>query len=380
MVKSFNYRIVFAVIFIGAINSIIAPVNAIEYGGLGGRPANPRPDNPRTDSIFIHTLETGAVQEEGVMVINNTPSSKTILVYAADSTPSTGGAFACKQLAEDRVDVGAWITLEKNELILEPATNEVIPFTINVPKNADIGEHNGCILIQEKKETVEGGEKTGVNLSFRTGLRVAITIPGEIIRKLEIEDFKIETLEKSFMFKPQVRNTGNVSIDADVKVYTDYFFGKRLEEQGGQYPILRGNVSDWNFELAKPFWGGYYKSKLIVGYNENVESEIGKDGLGAGTVLTSPEVWFFSFPSPTALVIETSVLVLVLFGLFIVVLTIKRNRWISKHWVVYRVRPNQDINEIAKEFKISWKLLAKVNKLKAPYVLSSGDKIKVPPQ
>jgi len=119
---------------------------------------------------------------------------------------------------------------------------------------------------------------------------------------------------------------------------------------------------------------------LIVEYNENVESEIGKDGLGAGTVLTSPEVWFFSFPSPTALVVEISVLVLVLLGLFIVFLTIKRNRWISKYWVVYRVRPNQDINEVAKEFDISWKLIAKVNKLKPPYVLNTGDKIKVPPK
>jgi hypothetical protein len=39
-------------------------VSAIEYGGFGGRPAYPREDNARTESIFIHTLEPGITQKE----------------------------------------------------------------------------------------------------------------------------------------------------------------------------------------------------------------------------------------------------------------------------------------------------------------------------
>lgn len=125
---------------------------AIEYGGFGGRPAYPRADNPRTESIFVHTLEPGAVQKEGVTVINNSSETKTVLVYAADSTPSTGGAFACKQFAEEQKDVGSWIKLEKSEIKLPAGSTQLVPFTITVPLNAGVGEHNGCILIQEKKE------------------------------------------------------------------------------------------------------------------------------------------------------------------------------------------------------------------------------------
>ena len=43
---------------------VVASSFAIEYGGFGGRPAYPRADNPRTESIFIHTLEPGAIQKE----------------------------------------------------------------------------------------------------------------------------------------------------------------------------------------------------------------------------------------------------------------------------------------------------------------------------
>ncbi len=52
--------IVTALIFLGCSFS----VEAIEYGGFGGRPAYPRADNPRTESIFLYTLEPGAVQKE----------------------------------------------------------------------------------------------------------------------------------------------------------------------------------------------------------------------------------------------------------------------------------------------------------------------------
>ncbi len=164
--------------------ALISSSFAIEYGGFGGRPAYPRADNPRTESIFIHTLEPGAVQKEGITVINNSSETKTVLVYAADSTPSTGGAFACKQFAEEQTDVGSWVKLTKNEIKLGAGTTQLIPFTITVPENAGVGEHNGCILIQEKKEKKDG--QPGVNLSIRTGLRLAITIPGDIERKLEI--------------------------------------------------------------------------------------------------------------------------------------------------------------------------------------------------
>lgn len=164
--------------------SLSFTAEAIEYGGFGGRPAYPRAGNPRTESIFVHTLEPGAIQKEGIKVVNNTPTKKTFLIYGGDSTPSTDGAFACKQLSEEKNDVGAWIKLDKSEVTMDPSTNQVIPFTITVPQNASVGEHNGCILIQEKKDKQEG--QAGMALSVRTGIRVAITIPGDLVRKLEI--------------------------------------------------------------------------------------------------------------------------------------------------------------------------------------------------
>ncbi len=350
---------------------------AVEYGGFGGRPAYPQAGNPRTESIFVHTLNPGDTVEEGVLVVNNSAGRKTILVYGVDSTPSSGGAFACEQLSQTKDDVGAWITLKKSEVTLDPATNEIVPFTITVPKNAGVGEHNGCIITQEKLAKAEA--KGGISLSFRTGLRVAITIPGTLIRKLEIAGFDVTRKDDgSFLLQPKVKNLGNVSIDADAQVVTKYFFGLTHITSGGQYPILRGDTSEWNFELKKPFWGGWYRSSFAVEYDANPEAGVGVKSGNALTRLEGPSVWFWSSPTPAGLAIEIIVLLALIFGGFLLWLSRKRKNWIRKNWVEYEIKSGEDIKTLAERFNVSWKLIAKANKLQPPYALKESQQIKIP--
>lgn len=350
---------------------------AIEYGGFGGRPAYPRADNPRTESIFVHTLEPGAVQKEGVTVINNSSETKTVLVYAADSTPSTGGAFACKQFAEEQKDVGSWIKLEKTEIKLPAGSTQLVPFTITVPANAGVGEHNGCILIQEKKE--KKWDQPGVNLSIRTGLRVALTVPGEIERKLEVLGFDYKRQNGTIILHPQVKNIGNVSIDTDVSVVTRYFFGVKYAEQWWQYPVLRGEVSDWNFDLKKPFWGWLYRSSFSVSYDPNPEAQVWNNTDGALVTLDGPAVWFLTFPTLLGFIVELIFVAILVALVFLYIVARRREQWVINHWVKYTLKNQTDITTLAAEHDVSWKLLAKVNRLKPPYTLKKGDIIRVPP-
>lgn len=350
---------------------------AIEYGGFGGRPAYPRADNPRTESIFVHTLEPGAEQKEGITIINNSSESKTVLVYAADSTPSTGWAFACKQFSEPKTDVGSWIKLTKTEITLAAGSTQLVPFTIAVPWNASVWEHNGCILIQEKKPKKD--DQPGVNLSIRTGLRVAVTIPGDIERRLEIAGFDFKRQNWTIMLRPQVKNTGNVSIDADVSVVTRYFFGLKYAEQGGEYPVLRSETSDWNFDLKKPFLWWLYRSSFSVSYDPSTEAQIGDNTDGKLTVLQGPSVWFLILPSLLGFFVEIIFLAFLWALIYLYIIARHREQWIINHWVKKTLASSTDITTLADEYNVSWKILAKVNHLKAPYTLKKGQTIKVPP-
>lgn len=345
--------------------------SAVEYGGIGGKPAFPREDAPRSESIFIHTLNPGEVKEEGLLVVNNTQEEKTLEIYAVDSTPSTGGAFACEQMSETPDGVGSWIDLEKSEVTLAPGTNEVVPFKISVPQLLDVGEHNGCVMTQEK---LEDQEAQGMSLSMRSGLRVAITIPGELVKKLEVEDFQVAGREdNAFLLQPKLKNLGNVSVETDLAVVTEHFFGFASLphfEHGGEFTVLRGESADYNFELKQPFWGGWYRSSFVATY---------EDELGKKVQLVGEPVVFFSMPTTKGLLIEIGALFILVFGLILLSISIKRRNWIQRFWVERKVQSGDDIRSLAEKFDVSWKVIAKANNLQAPYILKTGEKIKLPP-
>ncbi|MBN2100964.1 LysM peptidoglycan-binding domain-containing protein [Candidatus Dojkabacteria bacterium] len=357
------------------------PAEAIEYRGIGGSPAYPREDNERTKSIFIHTLEPGEIGEDGVKVVNSSDKPVDLSIFSVDSIRSSGGGFACKQKSEEQTDVGKWIELEKDFVSLPPNGQEVIDFTITVPEGPDVGEHNGCIVIQEKESTSSIKQKPGINIIYRTGIRVAVTIPGNLIKKLEISDYSVEKRDNgNFFLNPEVTNKGNVSVDTDIKVHITYFWGKELDTQGGEYVVLRDDTAEWNFELKKPFWGGWYKTYFTAEYDTNPNLEIGKSDKDSTKKLTSKTITFFSFPTTEALIIYISVVLLILGTGISILIHFMRKKWINESWVNYNVKSDDNIMDIAKKKDVSWRMLARANKIKKPYTVKRGTTIKVPPK
>lgn len=367
--------------------------NNLFAASFGVKPAYPRADNPRTDSIFVQTIKPGESVEEGVKVVNSTNEPKNLLLYSRDSLRSSGGGFACTQISEEPTNVGNWIKfniegLEEDietvkvgqtfgtiELVIPAGTEILIPFTINVPEKASVGEHNGCILIQEIKDKTD---QTGVSLSLRSGLRVAISVPGEVIRKLEFFDFKIEKKNKSIYLKPSVKNTGNVSIDANVEVKVRYFFGLLHEKFGGEFPVLRDEIYDFSFELKKPFWGGLYSATTTFEYDESSTAGIGVKSGEKLAKINSDTIWFVSAPTLLGLVIEIFIFLVLLFIFAIWRLGQKKKKWIKK-WVPYIVQKDDTLQKISKQSKVHWEIIVEVNKIKPPYTLEEGDEIKLPP-
>lgn len=379
------------------LNIGVNTVNAFEYGGFGLRPADIDNDTPRKgESGFAYELTSGSTKKDGLMVINNTKLKKTFIVYVADSVPSTDGGFACRQFSEDKKQVGSWIKLDKNEVEVNSGSNEVIPFTITMPPSVDSGEHNGCFLIQEKKAEAskDDKKKNGIQLSIRTGVRVAITVPGELIKKLAIKNFDFskkiikekknnkEVKKEVIIFNASAVNSGNVSIDADVKVKVSNMFGIPHKTLGGKFSVLRDDTSVWNFQLPQPFWGGYYFAKLNVEYDSTVKAsdqkiKNSKDSKAIVKLASDKTISFFTFPTIYGLISEIAILIFIIFCLYLLSVWKQRMNWI-KTWKDYTVSRSTNIKVLAEKYDVSWKLLANVNKIKPPYIVTTKDKLKVP--
>jgi hypothetical protein len=370
-------RLVFAIALGSVFFFSLSTVSNALGGGWGGKPAYPDPDNPRTESIYVLSLEPGTSHDDGVLVVNNSEETKSFYIYAQDSAPSSDGGFACQQLGEESTDVGSWVTLEKDEVTLEPSGTEVVAFTVDVPEDVDIGEHNGCILIQDK--AVNESESSGLRLSLRTAIRMAITIPGDIVKELEIVDFTVEPSGNAVVLTPSIRNLGNVSVDTTISTETKSILGTAVGTTGGTFPVLRDEAGTFNLEIDRPFWGGWYRSDLTVEYDANPDTALGEKEGATLTQLTWPPVWFFVMPTTPGLAIEGGTLLFVLVLFYLMVVAARRKRWVAEKWIAYTVVDGDNLQSLAKTRNVSWKLLAKMNKLKPPYILSAGKEIRIPP-
>lgn len=363
--KKFLMAIIVAVVSL----CVASQVKAIEYGGIGGRPAYPRTDTPRSSDIFIHIVTPGETIHEAVNVINNKDDAKTLIVYARDKTDSTDGGYACKQYSQENTEVGSWINLEKDEVTLASHSTEIVKFTISVPESVEAGEHDGCILIQEKKD--KDPDRAGISLSVRTGLRVVLTVPGEIVKKLQIVNFSYSRKNlKAVIIRPEVENLGNVSVDSDVEVLVGNFFGREVEKFGGGYSILRDDISAWNYEFNAPIWGGWFTSSLKVTYNDDTND----------VVLTAPDISFFVLPDWRVIVVAILILIPIFFLVTRWFFIFFKRRKQKRTWVDYKVKEGVTLEDVAQKFNVSWKELVKVNKLSAPYAVKTGQIIKVPPE
>lgn len=243
-------KIVGAAIIVG----LILPAS-VSAAGIGGRPANPDPNNPRTQSIFIYNLSSGAAKSDQLHLQNGLDEKATVEVYAVDGTVTATGDMTCKQKVEDKVDAGKWVNIPKQEITLEAKESKLVDFTVNVPGKVDVGEHNACIVVQRKNtQPVATG---GVQIQTRQAIRMAIVVPGDIHRDVTIDKFDIKSENASQLYEIALKNSGNVSADVDIKLVVKDAAGNVVYKNGGVNATIANETRQFRYESKlAPFWGG----------------------------------------------------------------------------------------------------------------------------
>jgi hypothetical protein len=350
-------------------------VSAAESGGIGGRPANPDPSNSRTESIFVFSLDAGSESRNAVRVYNNTDSEKSIAVYAVDSQVSSGGAFACAQKVDEKRNVGSWVSLDQSTVKLAAGTTQTIDFTLKVPEYTPAGEHNGCIVIQELDQTPQAAGN-GITLSFRSAIRMAVTVAGDITKELSFTRLELKDGEnEKRIVNTALRNTGNVSLDTAIDVRIKSILGFTARQTGGEFPVLAGGESEFNFETTDPFWGGVYLLTAKALYNNDPTSALGTGEKAAS--VTARKI-IFTAPKPLAVVIELTILAAAICsGLLFWRRKQTKQQW-QQQGQLYKVKKGDDVQKIAEKHDVQWKQMTRVNNLKPPYLLKVGQELYLP--
>lgn len=371
-------------------------------GGVGGRPANPDPDNPRTQSIFIYTLEPGQSKTDQLYLSNGGDTDEVVELYAVDGTVSNTGAYTCKQEVEPRTDIGSAIKLSQNEVTVPANGNMLVDFTLTMPAKADVGEHDGCIVIQKKND--EGQATGSIRVHTRTAVRVALLVPGDIYREVTISNFKAasqytkgDSTQTGLQVSLDLNNKGNVSADVAVNIHLKDIFGNEMHAPGssnqkaffsGQYPVIADSTFTVNYDTEfQPFFGGWYKVQADIAYNKQAGT-FGVDTSGDVLRSESEEITVFYWPSAWFLLILA--LLIIAASSFVAWKVLqkrqlpKREYRAPKHaadkmlWGPYEVQEGDTLKKLAEKAGVEPSKIAVMNKLRAPYRLESGQTIYIP--
>lgn len=410
---------------------------AIEYGMLGGKPANPDPNIENSSSWFIYNLNAGESKQDAITVMNLFDNPLDIILYPADSTNSSNGGFALKQITEPKEEVGDWVKFYSTEVpkdfadmfqkhegnivefckleqealqdefgkieltsqqfselekwcqgtdlierTLDSKETVNIPFVISIPEKADVGEHTGGILIQKKVVDDQAGSNAGstVKLTTRVGVRIYQTVPGDIIRKLSLDDFKViknfpefsfsdwfgEKKPREYLVQSNISNTGNVSVEHENNVLISrLLFGKDTQLVERKFQVMKKDKFIANMSWEKPLFG-YYAFQSQIKYQGTDKEEI---------LLSAPvKLLIMPWREMTLALIALGILV----GIYFAWRYYNKKKYGGIGWVERFVQEGDTVANLSAKYDVDWKVLVKTNKIKAPFLLEAGQIILVP--
>jgi hypothetical protein len=202
-------------------------------------------------------------------------------------------------------------------------------------------------------------------------------VPGEFTKGLTFESLSIKSKDNLLLINQKLKNSGNVSLDTNLQTKLKTLIGTTASSTGGEFPILAGQTSEFNFELNKPFLGGFYLLNSSASYSDDPTTSLGEIGNSTNTVTKNKLV--FITPNPIMIFIYTLLIALLVFALYKIISKRKYDKEIKDKIIEHKVKKKDSITSISKEYEANWKTIAKINKLKAPYILEGLEVIKVVP-
>ncbi len=171
-----------------------------------------------------------------------------------------------------------YVTLNPNSFELGAyETKEVKVTLLNTISEVGPGIHILTIL---PEVSAVGG--SGVKITSTSVAEIKFSIPGEVIKKLELEDFKVIQEENNINFQLLTKNIGNVRVGAFPFVEIQKYYGSSPVYHSSvkgrtQYLISPGSLTQmdirYNTASLEP---GKYKAIAKVKYDNNETSTISK--------------------------------------------------------------------------------------------------------
>lgn len=167
-------------------------------------------DDPRAQLYIVDEVNPGATLTRRVEVSNTGGGEKRVELFAVRAATEDGWTV---DPGRGQNELAGWMSIEPATVTLPPGGSAEARVRIEVPGDAQLGEHYAAILAAGPPRESAGG---GVAVVNRVGLRTYLYVRGE---QPPVEDFEIDTLtggrdEDGVPFVlVGVTNTGDRAVD-----------------------------------------------------------------------------------------------------------------------------------------------------------------------
>lgn len=275
--------LVAAVLCVVMLPSPASAQNAPDTPSVGVTPTESRDGDPNRGQWFVFSIEPGQRGATNARIGNPADVPQTIKLYFADLTFGTDGTPTVNDGAQE--GIGAWAKFDRPSITVAPKSFALEPFHIDVPDNAEPGDHVG-VLVAESAPS--GGL---VKIVKRIATRVYVTVPGEATKSFVIE--KLATSRPSMWWPGAVdvtttlRNTGRIRLHPTVLV--------KGSKATGPDTLLARSIETYQTRVRIPWYGGPVKIPVQVNTDAGITHTVSKSMfvIPWGPLAMIPVILFF---------------------------------------------------------------------------------------
>jgi len=321
-------------------------------------------------------IKPGGGVKSSITIYNDSSKQDNILVKLLDGATTKSGVFALIDYKDNQKLIGKWGKLEIETLSMEPKEKKTISYQIQTPSNITPGVYSGGIALYKVDNNNIGKQNNkakGVSFQSRKVYQIVVNIAGEKYNKLEITDVKpkYNFNKKNYILKTQFENKGTTvnKIKENINI-TSIITGKQVMDKENNMILFAGDSGMSSFLWEQLPLLDIVKIKKNIQFYEKDISQNKIKLIGNKTYTT----YIFVYN----ILVATIVILLLL--LLIVIYSIKKYLLhnLRQNSNEYIIKEGDTLLKLAEKNKMKWKILAKLNKIKAPYTLNKNQKIFIP--
>ncbi len=226
--------------------------------------------------------EPGEFKEYSVGVTNLSDTTQTYYVFTRDIIGVESGGvplYADEDAELTGYELTQWVTLDTEEVTLEPGEEQQVKITIDVPEFATPGSHFGGMFVSLEPPKLR---TVGASVGYQVANIISIRVAGDAVVNAQIRQFSTGNYiygNSTVDFQAIIENKGTVLVRPVGPLEVFNMFGKRValltfnESKAGIFPLTRRNF-EITWEDEGPGFGRYQAILSVVYGDQGKQSTI----------------------------------------------------------------------------------------------------------